>query len=162
MSRPISRRGSNSGSRERAMARLATRPPLRPASARWSCASSSAWRALSLNEAVVGFTWYSRGTARASRRGTAAFSTLCNRRLTHFSGQHLRHVPSRDRPALAAQLAGHVHETAEIASEQEVGLGGRHIRGLLLYHRVRYVRGFDRKGAPVPAADLCISHFLEF
>ena len=37
------------------------------------------------------------------------------------SGQNLRHVAHRDRPALARKLAGHVHAAAEIAGEH----GGR-------------------------------------
>ena len=56
------------------------------------------------------------------------------------AGQHLGDVAHLDRAALALQLAGHVHQAAEIAGQQRVGAGRRDVGGLLADHGVGDLR----------------------
>jgi hypothetical protein len=66
-----------------------------------------------------------------------------------------RYEPSR------LQLARHVHQAAEIASEQRVGAGGGDIASILADHRVRDRRILHAEGAAEAAADFPRLHFAE-
>ena len=129
------------GARGAASGGEARRAP--PTSARCSCGSASAARALSL---------------KAGDGCTGAHAALADRRLGELAGQHLGHVAHGDLAALARQLAGHVHQAAEIAGEQQVGAGRGDVLGLALDDGVGDVGILDREGAAEAAAHIGIGH----
>ena len=72
------------------------------------------------------------------------------------AGQHLGDMAHLDVGAAARQLAGHVHQAAEIAGEQRRGAGRLDIAGLLVDDGVGDLGIFDREGAAEAAADVGI------
>ena len=142
MSRPRSRSASNSGRPARAAPRLAASPGATLASARCSCVSPSAARALSLKAGDVDF--------------MGVIGALADRRIAELAGQHLGHVAHGDFAALAGQLARHVHQAAEVAGQQHVGAGRRDLLRLALDDGVGDLGILDRERAAEAAAHLRI------
>src|SRR5690606_17207446 len=127
MSRAASRISSNSGSASAALARFSMKPTRTCPSASWRLGSTSACLALSLNVLV----WTSIASAcRLADR----------RRLVGHAGEHLGDMAGVDADVVALQLAGHVHQAAEVAGEQGAGAARGNAARLLLDDRVRDVR----------------------
>ncbi len=60
-----------------------------------------------------------------------------------------------------AQLARHVHQTAEVTRDEGAGAGVDHGRGLALDDGIRQLAVFHREGPAEPAADVGILHLDE-
>ena len=73
------------------------------------------------------------------------------------AGEHFGDVTGYSPAALALQLAGHVHQAAEVAGEQRVRAGRRDVGGLLLDDRIGDVRILDAEGAAETAADVGVA-----
>ena len=114
MSRPWSRSASNSGSRSAARARLATQPVLILASA--DCSAGFCQRRVGV--VLEG----ERGRLPSTRSLTR--SRLADRRRGDVAGQHLGDMARLHGRAQALEPAGHVHQAAEIARQQQLGAGG--------------------------------------
>ena len=74
-------------------------------------------------------------------------------RLRH-PGQDFRRVEDARLRAFAAQFAGHVHQAAEIAAEQQVGAGGFDIAGLFADDGVGNIGIFHAESPAEAAAGL--------
>ena len=77
------------------------------------------------------------------------------------AGQDLGHVPHLRVRAAARQLAGHVHQAAEVARPPGAGPRGDHVIGLALDDAVGQLAIFHREGPAETAADVGVLHFDE-
>ena len=84
-----------------------------------------------------------------------------DRRLISHAGKHLRDMPRFNSRSLAFQLAGHVHQAAEIAGKQGSCARRVDIARFLLDDGVGDVRIFHAKCAAEAAADVGVLHFDE-
>src|SRR6185369_8911123 len=116
-SRALSRNASNSGSAAAALLRLGIEWVLRMPSA--SCSWVSAM-------ASVDF------STKSLEVGCSMASSLPDRGFVGHPGQDFGDVPYLDGAALALQLAGDVHQAAEIAGEQMPSAAGDDVGGLAL------------------------------
>src|SRR5262245_28232357 len=83
-----------------------------------------------------------------------ALLRLADRRVVGHAGQHFGDMAHFDRAALALQLAGDVHQAAEISGQQGVSAAGRDIGGLALDHAVGNVGELDAERAAEAAAGI--------
>ena len=71
-------------------------------------------------------------------------------------------MPHCHRPALPLELSGHIHQAAEIAGQQQVGLGLDDVGAFLFHHGVRDIGIFHGERAAEAATDLAIGHLDKF
>ena len=83
-------------------------------------------------------------------------------RRVEIAREHLDHVTRLEGAALAAGLAGHVHQAAEIAGEDQIGAGGGDVAGLVADHDVGDVGVLDAERAAEAAADVVFHHLAQF
>src|SRR4051812_18345189 len=115
-SRAVSRNCSNSGRLLAALRRFGIDCTRRTLKA--SCNCGFAIALVDSLEKALAFGW------------TMALLRLPDRRCVGHAGQHFGDMAHLYRAALALQLAGDVHQAAEIAGEQGVGAAGDDVRGL--------------------------------
>ena len=84
---------------------------------------------------------------------------FADRRPVRHSGQNLRDVTRLDRRSVALKLAGHVHETAEIACEHRIGFDAADVVDFARDDRVREFAVFGREQSAKAATDFRIGQF---
>src|SRR6266566_3895078 len=150
MSRAQSRSASNSGSLSATSRRRAMKFASTNFSAFCKSASASAAFALSLKRGEVAACVATSLIASPSRGPLRE----PDRRIIRHSGQNLGDVARLNIGAVALQLAGHVHEAAEIAGQQQIGAGRRDGGGFLADDGIRNLRILHAKSAAEAAADV--------
>ena len=123
-----------------------------------AAASASAALAFSLKRGEVAM--WRHGRRSASMRLLARSARRSPARPSCRPAPRRRGAP-RSSLALALQLAGHVHQAAEIAGEQQAGAGRRDVRRLLGDDGVGDVGILDAERAAEAAADVGVAHLGE-
>ena len=145
MSRPVRRSASNSGSAALTRARPATKP-----------AGTSASAACSDGLASAAATPASKAVARFMAR--PAMPRCAMRRLAHLAGEHLGDMAAGDWRALPRQLAGNVHQAAELAGQHQLRLRRFDVRRLCRHHGVGDVGELHREQPAEAAASFGAGH----